>query len=359
MRQHFARAAAMRATTREPGMNSQLSADTGTPVDDSWRTWIAENLMLGGPPAALVQVLMQNGVAQAAAIAEVDAALRSPYLRGAERLKRRLAKHDWALDIQRRLNRLRPAAVARCARMDAQTFVANHYAVNWPVIITGMLDDWPAMQRWNLDYFKRRYGEREVEVQFGRNADAHYELNSLAHKRRMPFGDYVDRVRDSGTSNDFYMTANNDSTNRQSLAGLWDDITQLPEYLDPAKPGGFLWFGPKGTITPFHHDLTNNFMAQVIGRKRLRLIPTSELPNLYNVRHCFTPVDGRHIDLDQFPLMARVQMLECVIEPGDLLFLPVGWWHFVEGLETSVTMTFTNFRWDNDFLGAYPANHDF
>jgi len=37
----------------------------------------------------------------------------------------------------------------------------------------------------------------------------------------------------------------------------------------------------------------------------------------------------------------------------DLLFLPVGWWHHVRGLEISITMTFTNFVFDNDFHSTY------
>lgn len=340
-------------------MNVPLSADTTRVLDDGWRAWIAENLVLGAPPKALVNVLIEHGFVPTLASAEVDAALRSPYLRGAELLKRRLSKRDWVLDIQRKLNRLRPATVERVHRPDAQTFLERYYASNRPVIITGMLDDWPAMTRWNLDYFQSAYGEHEVEVQTGRSNDAHYELNSLAHKQRMRFGDFVDKVRHAGRSNDFYMTANNDSTNRQALAGLWNDIVQLPEYLDPANPGGFLWFGPAGTITPFHHDLTNNFMAQVIGRKRLRLMPACELANVYNHRHCFTPVDGGAIDLARYPAMAQAQVLECVIEPGEILFLPVGCWHYVEALDISVTMAFTNFRWDNDFFSNYPTEQDF
>lgn len=340
-------------------MNSQLSASASMALDDGWRAWIAENLVLGAHPVGLVDILSRHGFAQKLAVAEVDAAMRSPYLRGADRLKRRLTKRDWALDIQRKLNRLRSDVVERVHRPDAQTFLDRYYSSNRPVIITGMMDDWPARQRWNLDHFRDAYGEREVEVQFGRSADADYELNSIAHKRRMRFGDYVELVRNAGSSNDFYMTANNDSTNRQALAGLWNDIVQLPEYLDPTQPGGFFWFGPAGTVTPFHHDLTNNFMAQVIGRKRLRLIPACELANVYNHRHCFTPVDGGNIDLTRFPDMARAQVLECVIEPGEILFLPVGCWHYVEALDISVTVAFTNFRWDNDFYSSYPAERDF
>ncbi|KRE88693.1 cupin [Frateuria sp. Soil773] len=336
------------------------STESRVVVDDEWRRWIAENLMLGTHPASLVGALEGNGVSRQVAVSEVEAAVRSPYLRGADRLRRRLEKRDWVLDIHRKLNRLRPGTVERRQRPSADEFLTDFYSANRPVIITGAMDGWPALQRWNLAYFRQRFGERTVEVQFGRSADADYELNSIAHKRAMRFGEYVDLVERAGKSNDFYMTANNDSTNRQALAELWDDIEQIPEYLDASNGGGgFFWFGPAGTITPFHHDLTNNFMAQVVGRKRLLLMPACELANVYNHRHCFTPVDGGAVDLARFPNMARAQVMECVIGPGEILFLPVGCWHYVEALDTSVTMAFTNFRWDNDFYSNYPKEHDF
>ncbi|MDC8760763.1 cupin-like domain-containing protein [Janthinobacterium fluminis] len=329
-------------------------------LSHEWRRWIAENLILGSHPAGLMPVLLQAGIAEGDALAEIEQALRSPYIEGAVRLKSRLAKRDWVIDIYRKLNRLGEPRIERRHRLSTEQFLSDYYRRNEPVIITGMMDDWPAMAKWNLDYFKEGYAGREVEVQFGRDADQDYEMNSIAHKRKMAFGDYVDLVRQAGHTNDFYMTANNDSLNRQALTELWDDIGQLPEYLKrEAQPRGFFWLGPAGTVTPFHHDLTNNFMAQVLGRKRLRIIPACEVSRMYNQRHCFTPLDGRNIDLQRFPLAADVQVLECVLEPGEILFLPVGCWHFVEGLDVSATVAFTNFRWDNDFYSNYPSKHDF
>lgn len=327
-----------------------------------WQRWIAENLMLGTAPAALVPILVQNGMQPAAAQAEVEAAMRSPYLHGAKRLVNRIAKRDWVLGIQSQLDRIAPElGVERRDKLSSAEFLQQYYLTNRPVIITGMLDDFPARSKWNLDYFAERFGAREVEVQFGRNDDPKYELNSIAHKRKIKFGEYVRMVRESGASNDFYMTANNDSLNREALAELWDDIGALPEYLDDgAKRQGFFWFGPAGTKTPFHHDLTNNFMMQMIGRKRIKLIAPCELARLNNYRHCFTDVDGDgEIDLKKYPAMAGVPVRDCVLEAGEILFLPVGWWHYVEGLEMSVTISATHFKWPNDFFSAYPKDHDF
>lgn len=327
-------------------------------VTDAWRSWIAENLILGIRPDTLVGILTQSGIGAREANTEVAAALRSPYLQGVSRLHNRLAKRDWVLRIQSQLNRLAPTEVPRRERLSGAAFLEQHYRRNLPVIITGMLDDCAARSKWTLGYLGEQLGERMVEVQFGRSADPDYEMNSQSHKRRMRFGEYVELVRDSGHTNDFYMTANNDGQNRESLQELMADAPPLPEYLDPAGRG-FFWFGPAGTITPFHHDLTNNFMIQIAGRKRVRLIAPCDTPKLYNQRHCFTPVDGRNIDLQRFPMMADVPVIDCVLEPGEILFLPVGWWHFVEALDITITISATHFKWDNDFYSHYPNNHDF
>lgn len=329
-------------------------------VDANWRRWIAENLMLGSPAPALTAVLVSNGIGAVEAHAEIQAAMQSPYLQGARRLANRVAKRDWVLNIQSQLNRLGDDTIARRERLSGADFLQQHYRSNRPVIITGMLDHFAARSKWTLDYFAERFGERMVEVQFGREADPQYELNSIAHKRQIPFGEYVAKVRECNSSNDFYMTANNDSKNRESLKELWDDVGTLPDYLNESGAGsGFFWFGPKGTITPLHHDLTNNFMAQIMGRKRVKLIAPCDLAKVYNHRHCFTEVDAKAVDLKRFPAMAGVTIHDCVLDPGEILFLPVGWWHHVEALDISVTLASTNFRWDNDFYTNYPPDHDF
>ncbi len=339
-------------------LQSQVRAHVA--VSNEWRRWIAENLMLGAGPETLVAILTSNGILRADAQREIEAAAHSPYLQGARRLANRVAKRDWVLAIQSKLNKLGDDEIGRREKLSGAEFLQDYYRTNRPVVITGMLEHYPARSKWTLDYFAERFGERVVEVQFGREADPQYEMNSVAHKRQMKFGDYVELVRSSGSSNDFYMTANNDSKNQVALQGLWDDVGALPEYLDddPARRG-FFWFGPAGTLTPLHHDLTNNFMSQIIGRKRVRLVAPCELAKIYNFRHCFTDLDARNVDLTRFPAMPDVKIHDITLAPGEILFLPVGWWHHVEALDISVTLASTNFLWPNDFYSNYPPNHDF
>jgi hypothetical protein len=329
--------------------------------DDAWRRWIAENLLLDAPPSALHGVLVGHGFDAADATREIEAAIASPYFHGATRLRNRLRKREWILSVYSELNRMRTASglIERRERLSRDAFFEQYYSQNRPVIITGAFDFWPARSRWNWDYFRERCGDCEVEVQFGRESDANYEINQPMLKRMMRFADYVDLVEQSGPTNDFYMTANNTSHNRAALAALWSDVPPIDEYLDAASPDtGFFWMGPAGTRTPFHHDLTNNLMAQVIGRKRIKLVPLSDTPHMANHLHCYSQVDGGAIDYDSFPSMRQAQLLECTLAPGELLFLPIGWWHYVEGLDASVTMTFTNFLRSNDFSRHYDTYHE-
>ena len=115
---------------------------------------------------------------------------------------------------------------------------------------------------------------------------------------------------------------------------------------------GFFWLGPKGTLTPWHHDLTNNLLVQVMGRKRVRMAPPWAFAQMRNSRHCFS-------DWGNEALPARdgtaetPPVLECVIGPGEAIFLPVGWWHQVEALDLSASMSFTNFRRANAHVDDY------
>jgi hypothetical protein len=324
-------------------------------VDDEWRRWIAENLLIGQSAESILESMEASGFAEDEAVEEINLAIDSPYLIGAELLHSRLKKRDWLLTVYRKCHRLHPnsAEIEHRPRLSREAFLREYYSTNRPVIITGMMDDWPAMRKWNLDYFAESFGDREVEVQMGRTANPNYETEQEKYVSRIRFGDFVAKVRTAGQTNDFYLTANNNSFNRQVLPELWDDIVQIPEYLRSDAPGGFFWMGPAGTITPFHHDLTNNFMAQVIGRKRLKIASSWDLPVMLNHLHCFSQIDGRVRPPSPRAQLFEPQILEFTLNPGEILFLPIGCLHFVEGLDISVTVSFTNFVFDNDFSSFY------
>ena len=103
-----------------------------------------------------------------------------------------------------------------------------------------------------------------------------------------------------------------------------------------------MWIGPAGMFTSLHHDLTNNFIAQVVGRKRLKLLPAAEVGRLYNERHVFSDVpdiDDATLDRVRYPRLAGARSYEGLLEPGEIIFIPLAWWHQVKSLDFSVTVT--------------------
>jgi ribosomal protein L16 Arg81 hydroxylase len=119
-----------------------------------------------------------------------------------------------------------------------------------------------------------------------------------------------------------------------------------------------MWIGPPGTFTSLHHDLTNNLLVQILGRKRVILAAATALPKHYNDTHVFSKirdVTASDLDLDKFAKIKGVRFHEVTLNPGEALFIPVGWWHQVESLDFSASITYTNFRWRNDFYQNYPA----
>ncbi|UVO55320.1 cupin-like domain-containing protein [Sphingomonas sp. SUN039] len=270
-----------------------------------------------------------------------------------------LAKRNWLMETRTRLRALSPSASALChyREIDRQTFLDRHYATNRPALLKGVVAHWPAVPRWSPDYLRRTIGDRPVEFQGDRRDDPRFELDKDAHRRTAPFTAYLDMVEAEEAGNNAYITAYNSGPNAEALAPLMPDIGTLEAFLNPADPGskGMLWIGPAGTFTPLHHDLTNNLLIQITGRKRVVLVSPEDTPKLYNEHHVFSRVGDLEGNLDAFPYTAAVTPLVADLEPGDALFIPIGWWHQVRALDFSVSITNTNFVWPNSFYQSYPA----
>ncbi len=125
-------------------------------------------------------------------------------------------------------------------------FIERYLAGCRPVVLQGIVDDWPALQRWSPADLKPRFDPLEVEVQMGREADPHFEGNKLMHRHTLLLGDYADRVLEGGPTNDHYLMANSEILRSSEFSALLDDIGSLPSKCDPALlPGAAsFWFGP-------------------------------------------------------------------------------------------------------------------
>lgn len=104
------------------------------------------------------------------------------------------------------------------------------------------------------------------------------------------------------------------------------------------------WFGPGGTVSPLHQDPQLNFLAQVVGSKYIRLYSPEDTDKLYphqsQLLHNTSQVEVENPDSERFPEFAKAPYLECVLQPGEVLFIPVRHWHYVRSLELSFSVSF-------------------
>jgi len=334
-----------------------------TKMNFQWQSWVAENLRLGVPEDQIEKILISNSIDSSTARSTISRLRNSPPPSNSTATSTpngtgddlKYQKLAWMFATLQKCAAVSKTStiVERRDKLSRDEFFEEYYARNRPVVITGQMEKWPAVKRWTLDFLKEKYGKVSVEIQGKRTNDPNYEMNSIAHKEMLPLGAFIDTIRDK-TSNENYMTANNSSKNADLLRQLMKDVSFPREYCQPDWAGrAFFWLGPAGTVTPLHHDLTNNFMAQVLGSKLVKLISPLQLPLIYNHNNCFCQVDLDKPDFDKFPLFKGVNVLEVELHAQEMLFLPVGWWHYVRGLSTSITVSFTNFDAPNSYFEGY------
>lgn len=109
-----------------------------------------------------------------------------------------------------------------------------------------------------------------------------------------------------------------------------------------------IWIGEAENITPFHFDTFHSLLGQTHGDKLVVLIPPEDghllgyraLPvdrGLNRSAPTSLPDDVRGLEAVD-PSYARTRRLEVVVSPGDLLYIPPGWWHWVVALEPNVSV---------------------
>lgn len=341
----------------QPQPQTQVQTLMTPNVNPELDQWI--QYCLSQPHHPFVRLFLEGGMDEPTA----KTLLRAIYNEAAAPWYMQLKKRDWLMNIYQTMagayatqQGTQSATVDRVATLTKEEFFNRYYTTNRPVVVTNAVDQWQAFSKWTPAYLKERCGDVEVEVQMDRCSNPRYELDKLAHAKKMKFGEYVDLVVNTPSSNDFYMTAYNSAQHDPRFHQLLEDLQYWPPFMDSQLNGRvFLWLGPAGTLTPYHHDLTNNFMVQIAGRKKITLFPSSAIPYMYNFHHCFSEMSVQNPpDYSKFPALQNTTPIEVILKPGEFFFLPIGWWHYIEAMDQSLTVTGTNFAFPNDFMAHYP-----
>jgi hypothetical protein len=235
----------------------------------------------------------------------------------------------------------RTLELPRIARASAAEIEAKYVSRGIPVVLTDMIDDWPAMQRWSLPYLREAAGE--VEVPFRGNR-YHFRLFGTLGLAR-----YLDWLAGAGPdpSLDRYAhAAPYISHNRGMTPHLRGDVDFRRFVASGYKVGDpAFWIGPPAAETPLHYDAVGIvYFAQIVGRKRAILFPADQSEHLYESDYfdfttCYSRVDLRDVDYRRFPRFAEATPYMTVLEPGEVLVFPRRLWHEFRTLDVSVSVT--------------------
>lgn len=246
-----------------------------------------------------------------------------------------------------------PAPLPVFDAMDRTRFEAEIVPAGRPVVVKGLVRDWPLVQASDLAAHLRRFetgrpvgafvGASEMGGRFFYGPD----LKGFNFDRiQLSLSDLLDRLAAGGPD---YLYAGAIPF-PSHLPGLEADNAM--SLLDADKERlTSMWLGNR-TITAAHWDLAQNLACVVAGRRRFTLFPPEQVRNLY-----VGPVDntlaGQPIslvdfdapNLDTHPRFAEAMehALVAELEPGDAIYIPSLWWHHVRSLEDFGALV--NFWW--------------
>jgi hypothetical protein len=225
-----------------------------------------------------------------------------------------------------------------------EDFKKKYYDTMKPLIIKDLAKQWPAYNKWNWDYFKTLVGNQKVALYNNVKSDAYTPINTADDYKT--FGEYIDMIKAGPAGWRIFLFNIFDHA-----PSLIQDFT-WPEDLMKSyvKKYPMLFTGGQTSITHMHFDIDVSHIlhTQFIGRKRVLLFPNEEQHKLYrkpfevlsmvDFSNYYDPEKSK-VDYEKFPALKKAKGYEVILEHGDTLFMPAGFWHHMEYLDSGFAMS--------------------
>jgi hypothetical protein len=236
--------------------------------------------------------------------------------------------------------------IDRVDHISKEDFVNNYLIPRKPLVIRKATETWPALQKWTFEYLKETVGDQMVPLYDSAKADPTKPINASAAE--MKFADYIDLIQREPTDLRIF---------------LFDPIKNAPGLLEDYRSptdlmGGFLdkypnmFFGGAGSVTFLHYDidLAHIFHTHFHGRKHVMLFDYKWRERLYCIpfaTYALEDYDIEHPDFNKFPALDGIEGQETILEHGDTLFMPTGYWHWMKYLDGSFSISLR--AWDKSW----------
>ena len=224
-------------------------------------------------------------------------------------------------------------------------------ATPMPIVVVGAMHDWPA-RSWSVQNLQQ-FGGVTIPVEISYNGGDYRDLHAAATTRKFESDVEIPLA--------LLLESMQASQRGQSPADVLlyaaqvDLISLIPELksgigtppltvINDRLYKRNTWLGPAGTTTPLHCDPYFNLFCQVWGSKYVRMYDQKYAQHLYPFSNPFlrntSQVRVEKIDAKNVPNFSEVPYLEHYLQPGEMLFLPKKYWHFVQALDASWSVSY-------------------
>lgn len=227
------------------------------------------------------------------------------------------------------------------------SFDAQIRTAGRPVVMKGLVKSWPAVidAAQSIEGAANHLKSLDVGVSVptfiapphvgGRYFYAPDMTGFNFEARQVPFRSILDKL----------LEQQNDPAPMGIYAGASPTVQTLPRFaeinpmslVDPETIPK-VWVGNSSKVAP-HFDVSENVACVVSGKRRFVIFPPEQIGNLYvgpiDYNMAGQPaslVDVNAIDLTKFPRFEAAAQSAMIadLEPGDAVYLPSLWWHYVE-----------------------------
>lgn len=195
-----------------------------------------------------------------------------------------------------------------------------------PLVFRGLVKDWAAL-KWDPSRLEARWPRGPVRATW---TSADGSITRPIELSRDTVFRGIDPDDPGGPGSNWYFDVPRDLS---ELACDFPPRAVLRGQVD------FFWlFLGRNTTTVTHfHSRESGALFQVLGKKRVLLHPPGDTARLYpypvySRRYTCSRVDLRAPDFAKYPRARDARGLEVTLEPGDVLFVSVHWWHGAHGI---------------------------
>jgi jumonji domain-containing protein 7 len=256
-----------------------------------------------------------------------------------------------------------------------------------PVILTGLVDHWAAVDNWDLDYFEMRCGDLDVEINITPDGlgDCVKETGDgqrcfcYPAEHIMTMRSFCRVMKERHPADAVFYLSQQDNNFVKTFSNISADIeTSLPianeAFGCTDAEATNIWIGDERSTSSLHKDFFENMYVVVQGEKTFTLLPPTDIQYLreeefptrrYKVNRssssggiAYTDVvlatEGcpsevlQWIDIEidtsthfeDMPKHRRLHPICCTVRPGEILYIPAMWYHQVSQNSLTIAINY-------------------